>query len=449
MSAASTPSVVRQIGSLFDGGSIVGLGDRQLLERFTAHRDAAGEAAFAALVSRHGPMVLDICVQILADRHDAEDAFQAVFLVLARKARSIRDPDLLGNWLYGVALRTARKARVQLACRRKNERGAGMRRWGSDSCGLLEPSAQSAEERVLAREQAELLYGEIDRLPSRFRLPIVLCYFEGLTLDDAARRLRCPAGTVRSRLARACQKLRRGLNRRGVALPAVIVSALASRPASAAVSTSLCDITARAAMSSAAGRAGTGASSAFAIALAGEVLRSMLIHKLEHIAVATLLLGALAAGLGYTSQASVRQPGQNDVQKGQAGKPDVQCAAAPDDVLAKPAAGRMFVSGRVVDANGQPMPDAAVIVYARPLEPEGAPYRVPTNQNVLGEASADASGGFRIDVPRISSSRHDMFGAVALVPGHGAGWVGLDPDRDEPIATITLRARTTDPRPRV
>src|SRR5271156_4986812 len=125
--------VVRQIGSLFEGGSVAGLSDRQLLERFTAQRDAAGEAAFAALVSRHGPMVLDVCRQLLGDLHHAEDAFQAVFLVLARKARSIRDPDLLGNWLYGVALRTARCNKLQFARRRKKEEGDAMSHSGPGS----------------------------------------------------------------------------------------------------------------------------------------------------------------------------------------------------------------------------------------------------------------------------------------------------------------------------
>src|SRR5947209_5814519 len=109
MAHAASQSAARQIESLFDGGSVAGLSDGQLLERFIHRRDAAGEAAFAALVARHGPMVLHVCRQLLADRHHAEDAFQAVFLVLARRARSLRDPDLLGNWLYGVALRTARK----------------------------------------------------------------------------------------------------------------------------------------------------------------------------------------------------------------------------------------------------------------------------------------------------------------------------------------------------
>ncbi len=138
MAYAATGSVFRQIESLFDGGSVAGMTDRQLLERFIARRDPAGEAAFAALVTRHGPMVLDLCLSILGDLHHAEDAFQAVFLVLARRAGSIRDPDLLGNWLYGVAIRTARCAKHQLDRQRKNEEQGAMRRLGSGSNTAVE-----------------------------------------------------------------------------------------------------------------------------------------------------------------------------------------------------------------------------------------------------------------------------------------------------------------------
>ena len=152
-------SVVRQIGSLYEGSSVAGLSDRQLLDRFAAQRDAAGEAAFAALVTRHGPMVLGVCSEILGDRHHAEDAFQAVFLVLAQKARSIRDPDLLGNWLYGVALRTSRCARIRLASPSQKRGGCGHGKRD------LERAVPSAEQSVLAREQAGLLHDEIERLP--------------------------------------------------------------------------------------------------------------------------------------------------------------------------------------------------------------------------------------------------------------------------------------------
>ena len=293
---------VRQIESLFEGGSVAGLTDRQLLERFTAGRDAAGDAAFAALVTRYGPMVLHVCRQLLGDRHHAEDAFQAVFLVLARKARSIRDPDRLGTWLYGVAIRTARKAKVRLDRRRRNEDSDAMRRPGSESSVLVEPTVQPAEESALAREQAEALHEEIDRLPRPFRLPVVLCYFEGLTLDEAAHRLRWPVGTLRSRLARARDKLRRGLTRRGFALSSTAMAALLSpRSARASVSSLLCETTTRAAIAFAARRAGRRALSASAAALAQEVLRTMLLHKLRLAAMSLLFLAVVAAGAASQS----------------------------------------------------------------------------------------------------------------------------------------------------
>lgn len=122
MLRAASPSVVPRMESLFNGGCVAGLSDRQLIEWFTTRRDSTGEAAFFAPVARHGPMVLSVCRQLLGDRHGAEDAFQAVFLVLARRAGSIRDSELLGNWLYGVALRTARKTRVRLSRRRNREK---------------------------------------------------------------------------------------------------------------------------------------------------------------------------------------------------------------------------------------------------------------------------------------------------------------------------------------
>ena len=187
MPRGASPSVVRQIESLFDGGSVAGLTDRQLLERFTTGGDATGEAAFAALVRRHGPMVLGICRQLLGDRHHAEDAFQAVFLVLARKARSIRDPELLGNWLYGVALRTARKARVRLVSRRKREEGGSMRHPDA----LFGRAARWSRSWPASRPRR--CTSEIGRLPVAFRLPVVLCYFEGLTVEEAAGQLQWPA----------------------------------------------------------------------------------------------------------------------------------------------------------------------------------------------------------------------------------------------------------------
>ena len=293
-------------------------------------------------------------------------------------------------------------------------------------------SGVPADELAIDREQAEALHDEIDRLPAAFRLPVVLCYFEGLTLDEAARRLRCPAGTLRSRLARARDKLRRGLTRRGVVLPvAALAAVLDSRPASASVSSPLCDITTRAAIHFAAGQA----TSPPSVTLAQEVLRSMLFHKLKFIATTLVLLAAVAAGAGYLTRALA----MNDEPERQRAVAQPQVAAKPDDAIPRPAPGRMFVVGRVLDPQGKPVPNASVMAYARSTAPGRGPVIERAYPAELGRATSDGSGRFRLDAPRTSSSSHDQFGAVALAPGYGAGWIALDPDADPPTGDIVLR----------
>ncbi len=424
MASLESASVVRQIGSLYEGSSVSGLSDRQLLDRFTAQRDAAGEAAFAALVIRHGPMVLGVCTELLGDRHHAEDAFQAVFLVLAQKARFIRDPDLLGNWLYGVAVRTSRCAKIKHARRGKNEEVAGMLNASSSA------TVPSAEQSVLAREQAVLLHDEIERLPRAFRLPVVLCYLEGLTVHEAARRLRCSHGTIRSRMARARDKLRRALTRRGVVLPAAAVAAgLAPRSASASVSSHLCETTTHAAIEFAGGKAVASS----ATALAREVLRVMFVSKLRITALSLLLLAAGAAGAGLLARAMNAEPKIASA----AAQPPI--AAKPADANPKPAPGRMFVLGRVLDPQGKPVPGAKVMASTRPKF-SGSNFGFDgLNLNVIGHADANESGRFRLDAPRTSSSRDDEFMAVAAAPGFGVGWAEIDPDEDQPAADISLR----------
>ncbi len=262
-------------------------------------------------------------------------------------------------------------------------------------------------------------------------MPVVLCYFEGLTLDEAAQRLRCPAGTLRSRLARARDKLRHGLTRRGVVLPAAALAAvLDTRPASASVSSSLCDLTTRAALNFAAGQAAAPS----AAALAQKVLRTMLIHKLRSIALTLLLLGAVATGAGYLAHALAI----NDEPRTSPAGRQPQAAAKPDDANPKPAPGRMFVVGRVLDPQGKPVPGATIAAHARSLAPGLVLNRVLRGPIPIGQARADGSGRFRLDAPRTSSARYDLFGVTALAPGHGAGWVALDPDDDQPSADITL-----------
>jgi RNA polymerase sigma factor (sigma-70 family) len=436
MAGVALGSVVRQIESLFDGGSVAGLSDRQLLERFIARRDGAGEAAFAALVSRHGPMVLHVCGQLLGDLHHAEDAFQAVFLVLARKAGSIRDPNLLGPWLYGVAVRTARCAKVRLSRRQRKEEGDTMRRLGTGSITLGEPSVPPAEQPVLAREQAQALHDEIERLPKTFRLPVVLCYFDGLTVEEAARRLQTPHGTVRSRLARAREKLRLGLTRRGVVLPsAVLAAAMSPKSASAQVSSPLCDITTKAAMSFAAGQAARGVVSISAVALAQEVLRTMLLHNLKFIALALLAIGALATGAGYLGSCLAMK----DDPKTPPSVPQTRVAVNPKETSKAPAEGRMIVLGRVLDPDGKPVKGAFVDLVAAPRRAEVGASDASVDFALLAQGETDDGGGFRLEAPRTASTRFFEVIALGAAPGFGLGWAGLNPDADQPGAEIRLR----------
>ena len=178
------------------------LPDDQLLERFVRLRD---ETAFEALLHRHGPLVFGVCRKLLYDAHDAEDAFQATFLVLARKAGSVAPRSLLGHWLYGVASRVAARVR-QTALRRAREQS------GADLSAV--PGAAEKEDSDLA----PLLHEEVRRLPDKYRRPVVLCYLEGMTNEEAAHQLRWPVGTVKGRLSRARALLRARLTRRGLAL---------------------------------------------------------------------------------------------------------------------------------------------------------------------------------------------------------------------------------------
>jgi RNA polymerase sigma factor (sigma-70 family) len=423
MSNVTTQSVVRQIESLYGGGSIAGLSDRQLVERFVTRRDAAGEDAFAALVARHGPMVLRVCRALLGNRQDAEDAFQAVFLVLARKAGSVRDPDLLCNWLYGIGLRTARKARARLARQQRAEEDRAVSY--PEACTTM-----TADQAAMACEQAETLHAEIERLPGLFRVPVVLCYFEGLTLDQAALRLRCPAGTVHSRLARARDRLRRGLTRRGIVMPAATVAAaLAAGSASASVSSQLCETTARAAIQFAAGQS----AAPLAAALAQEVLRAMLSQKVKLISLTLLLLGAVATSAGYLTSAL----SANDEPRITAARRQTPVTEKLEDP--KPGPGRMFVVGRVVDPSGEPVKGAVVDVLTIQRKVRVGASATDAYFTVLGQGETDGDGQFRLQTPRTSWTGYRDLIALGTAPGFGLGWADLNPDASQPGADLRLR----------
>lgn len=281
-------------------GSFAGWTDGQLLERFAESqgRDEVGQRAFEALVERHGAAVLRVCRAVLGDPHEADDAFQATFLVLARRSRSIRDREAVGAWLRGVAYRVAGCALAARIRRTAHEQAAA--RTAGRSPIPDEP-----------KDWVPMLREEIAGLPEKFRLPLVLCYLDGLNQDEVARRLGWPIGTVRSRLARGRDRLRRRLILRGVT-PAIAATAVSTwretiaalLPFPRAAVKWPVESLANSAMSPAS-TSTTTISAATATppvaALTREVLRTMLWTKMKLHAAAWLTAGLLVAATGFAA----------------------------------------------------------------------------------------------------------------------------------------------------
>ncbi len=272
-----------------------GAADASLLERFVAGRD---EAAFELLIWRHGPMVLGLCRRMLHCEQDAEDAFQAAFLLLARKAASVRRREAVAGWLYRTAYRIA------LRVRQTDRHRPVAIPPGAD------PVASASEPDIIWRDLRPVLDDEIHRLPAKYRLPIILCYFQGRTHAEAALELGCPKGTVSVRLQRGRELLRGRLTRRGLALSAASLALLAAgRTASAAVPGALLHGTLKAALLFAAGKAVAGAASVRAVAWTQGVLRAMILSKLKLLA-AVVLTAATATGAGFLLSRTTASPPQ-------------------------------------------------------------------------------------------------------------------------------------------
>jgi RNA polymerase sigma factor (sigma-70 family) len=277
----------------------VGLADDRLLERFLARRD---EDAFAALVRRHGPMVLGVCRRVLRNHHDAEDAFQATFLVLARRAATLRPRPSVGPWLYGVAYRTALGAAAGIARRQARERQVR---------DMPHPHVAPTE----LPDWRPLLDRELSRLSEKYRAAVVLCDLEGKSRKEAARLLGVPESTVTNRLARARVQLARRLRGRGVGLTvAALTAALAADTACAEVPAVLLHGTARAA----AGQ--VTAASAPAVLLMKGVMQAMLMRKLKLTVVAVLVTAALGA-VGLACRSGDEARAQDPAARAGDGKP--------------------------------------------------------------------------------------------------------------------------------
>jgi len=257
--------------------------DRHLLQRFAEVRD---ETAFTALVERHGPLVFGVCRRVLQDAADADDAFQATFCVLARRATSMAWQESISSWLYAVAHRVALRAKARLARQREHEREAAAMRGTSESTAASDPGLRS------------LIDAELSRLPEKYRAPIVLCYLQGQTNEEAAQQLGWPKGTVQGRLARGRELLKARLSRRGVALSVGTLAALETGLVSGAVPGALIQETVQTAIHFAVGASPAAATVPASITTLVEgVLHTMWLTKVK-IAIVLLLSVGILGGLG-------------------------------------------------------------------------------------------------------------------------------------------------------
>jgi RNA polymerase sigma factor (sigma-70 family) len=359
----------RNLEQVFGQGTATALPEGQLLRRFVAERD---ESAFAALISRHGPMVLGVCRRVLGARPDAEDAFQATFLVLLRRANALQDADSLGPWLYGVAWRVASRARAGNARRRVEEENAAATR----------PEQTESDCPAARRELHAIIDEEINRLPEKYRRPLVLCYLEGLTREAAAQQLRWKAGVLRGRLDRARLRLRGRLTRRGLAPAATLAIAdwlgssaqvaVAQALVDAAVQTACRDLTA--------GKVSGTLAVTAAATPACDVLRKQLLGR------AVLIAAVLASGT--LALATLGTPGEVHDPKSSAQAP---ASTAPSRLGGVSPAGRT-IELRVVDrSRGKPLPGVRLTVVVG---------TVPTV-----ERTSDDNGVITFDYPSLGPNR--------------------------------------------
>jgi RNA polymerase sigma factor (sigma-70 family) len=417
---ANPATLLRHLRRLAAPAPLTPDADAVLLGRFVRDRD---EGAFAALVRRHGPMVRRVCRRVLADPGLADDAFQATFLVLARRAAAVRSREALASWLHGVAYRVARKARAAGARRQLREVTAP----GVDP---PDPRPDPLAE-VSAREVLTVVDEEVQRLPEAYRLPVILCCMEGQSREEAARVLGWTPGSVKGRLERGRARLHARLVRRGLTLSAALAAVEASRGgAPAGVPGTLADETARAALACAAGRGAAGAMVSERVVLLAEAgLRATPVGK---VALAALLLaaGLVLAGTGAVAlQLRAAKPPEREHQREPEALPKGAADLAPQ-------------------AQGQAHTDR----FDDPLPP-GAIARLGTNR-WNHSLRADGFGVVTIspDGATVASTSGPPWGARLWETdtGRSLGW--LKPDLDVRAALFTPDGKTlltASPRKRV
>jgi len=385
-----------------------GPSDRELLRRFAAGDD---QAAFAALVRRHGPLVLGVCRRVLPNLQDAEDACQATFLVLAKKAESNRWQPSIANWLYATARKVAANARIAARRRARRESRAAV------------PEAVQPVDQMTGRELLATLDEELDKLPSRYREPLLLCYLEGLTRDEAAHRLHTPAATLKTRLERGRKRLGAALTRRGCVLGAGLLALATTSPAGASASSLV-----RAVLS-----ATSGSPPVAVAALAKGVGVNGLMSKSLLLVLALVGTAALGSAVGLAARPVAGQQSDN-----------AMAAKAPAQALA-PVANRppaddkdsLAYSGRVLGPDGKPVAGAKLFICDS------------AGKRPAPQPAADADGRFRFTLGPPPDGNPKRY-VLAMAEGFGLDWagVGLEPVPGElalrlPV-DVPIRGRVVD-----
>jgi RNA polymerase sigma factor (sigma-70 family) len=423
--AARSDSLLRYLRQLAGPRELHAASDAALLNRFISDRD---EAAFAALVDRHRSMVLHVCLRVAGDLHDAEDAFQAVFLVLARKATTVNPQERLTNWLHGVAFRVALKARCSRI--RRQQRNQFL------SAPPCDPRTDPLGE-VSVRELMTAVDEEIRRLPQSYRLPVILCCFEGHSVEEAARRLGWTQGSVKGRLERGRARLHKRLARRGLTLSAAFAASEISRGAVLAVAvTGLVDSTIRTAMAFMARSIEIPVgSSARATALATDVLKGMVLVQLKVptillIAVSLFAMGIVARGIRNASVEPALQPETStDSAKDTRSKRSSSLNKSRAAVSRMDADFPVAVKGRVLDPAGKPLAGARLYVgysvrgYAPYIKPPEHLFRE-TAYPLRGRTDSDGRFEFvfkqsELDAEWLDDSRPTV---IAVADRYGPSW---------------------------
>jgi RNA polymerase sigma factor (sigma-70 family) len=386
--------------------SAYGVSDRDLLRRFA---DADDQAAFAALVRRHTEMVLGVCRRALANQQDAEDACQATFLVLAQKAKSKRWQPSVANWLFTTARKVARNARVIAQRRARREARAA------------HPEVVQPVDQLTGRELLTVLDEELDRLPPRYRAPLVLCYLEGLTRDEAADRLSVPMATLKTQLERGRKRLGDALTRRGCALGAGLLALAATTAAEASSARLVASILATA--------------SGSAPATVAALVKGVAVNGLMNRFVLLMLAGttALGIGLGTSALIGAGQPPNQGPSTGAASPPAFTADARPrPDVKARVADNKDAIaySGRVVGPDGRPVAGAKLyltLAYGYPHEPEPSPE--------YGTSGPDGRFAFTVSKKQFGKQSTVVAAAAA---NFGVGWADVPGEGKRDDLTLQL-----------